>query len=235
MLSLRRTVTHPLSLRGGAQGAICAILMAAFTPLVQSEPSHSDTTVQHGETQQPNKVQVRCLPDGNGYLRAKLNGAIAAELKWTNTQMECAGSVRPNGAGVRIRFKQVTPAGTPALVLLFGIGQLREGEAAKALPVNVTVMREGSGEFFSTQGDNKCTVDEVHQQLLSSAPFRKRSYRVEARGFCTAPARAVNGDGSVLITRFDFAGFAEFESEEADNDAPTVNAFTNAAGSTAGS
>ena len=162
-----------------------------------------------------NKAQVQCLPTGNGYLRAKLNGAITTELNWDNAHMECAGSVRPNNEGVRLRFSHIEPAGAPALVLLFGISGLHEGEAAKALAVNVTIMREGSGEFYSTQGDNKCTIDEIHQQLLSGAPLRKHSYRVEARGFCTQPARALNGNGSVLITRFDFAGRVEFEAEDA--------------------
>jgi hypothetical protein len=32
------------------------------------------------------------------------------------------------------------------------------------------------------------------------------SFRIRARGFCVAPARALDGDGSVLVTRFDFVG-----------------------------
>lgn len=203
------------------------IALLACAPLTRSIADDGRGKVQPARATESNKVQVQCLPDGNGYLRAKLNGAINSELAWGNMHLECTGSVRPNGGGVRLRFSHAEKPGSGALIVLLGIRGLREGEAAKALPVNVTVIREGSGEFYSTQSDNKCTIDEVHQQPLSGVPLRKRSYRIEGRGFCTQPARAVNGDGAVLMTRFDFAGRAEFESGDTNDDAgdgPVANA-----------
>lgn len=203
------------------------VILLAFAPYARSASNVGKSKVQGQTSSEATAVQVQCLPGGNGYLRAKLNGAITAELNWDNSHTECAGSVRPNDGGVRLRFSHSDKPGGPALILLFGISGLHEGEAAKALPVNVTVIREGNGEFYSTQSDSKCTVDEVHQQLLSGLPLRKRSYRIEARGFCTQPARAVNGNGSVLITRFDFAGRAEFESDSTEStatDSPTADA-----------
>jgi hypothetical protein len=101
-------------------------------------------------------------------------------------------------------------------VLLFGIGALREGQSAKALPVNVTVIREGLGEFYSTQGDNKCTLDDVRQEPLVGIPRRSRSYRIIARGFCTHPARAVRGEGVILLSRFDYVGRIDFDNEDND-------------------
>jgi hypothetical protein len=221
-----RTVTHQSRVWRCAQCVIRVGVLLLFAPVVRSALSEGGDKVHGVTSREASKVQIQCLPTGNGYLRAKLNGAIAAELNWDNAHLECAGSVRPNDEGVRLRFSHIEPAGTPALVLLFGISGLHEGEAAKALAVNVTIMREGSGEFYSTQGDNKCTIDEIHQQLLSGAPLRKRSYRVEARGFCTQPARALNGNGSVLITRFDFAGRVEFEADGAAADGVTANVTT---------
>jgi len=206
-----RTVTHQGRLRRCALCAICTIALLAFAPHVRSAANESKNKAHVTKLNKPANAQVQCLPGGDGYLRARLNGAINAELNWDNA-IECAGSVRPDG-GVRLRFSHADKTSNAALVLLFGISGLHEGAAAKALPVNVTVIREGSGEFYSTQGDSRCTIDEVHQQPLSGVPLRKRSYRVEARGFCTQPARAVNGEASVLITRFDFAGRAEFESD----------------------
>jgi hypothetical protein len=154
-----------------------------------------------------------CLPDGRGYLRARLSGVVKAELDWGNEGMECTGAVRPDG-GIRVRFSRNDPAGDGRLVLLFGIAGLREGKAAKALPVNVTVIREGKGEFYSTQGDNKCTLDEVKQEPLVGIPHRSRSYRITARGFCTNPARAVRGEGVILLSRFDYVGRVDFDSED---------------------
>lgn len=132
--------------------------------------------------------------------------------------MSCAGSVRPNAEGIRLRFSGHLAGGEPPLVLLFGITGLKEGESAKALPVNLTIMREGTGEFYGTQGDNRCTIDSISQEPLKGIPLRQRAYRVTARGFCTQPARAVNGEGSILVTRFDFAGRADFESDDVADD-----------------
>lgn len=158
---------------------------------------------------------VACLPDGQGYLKARLSGAVQAELVWGNDGTECTGAVRPDG-GIRIRFSHKDSVAGGRLVLLFGVAGLREGQTAKALPVNLTVIREGLGEFYSTQGDNKCTLDEVRQEPLVGIPHRTRSYRVTARGFCTHPARAVRGDGVILLSRFDYVGRIDFDSEDKD-------------------
>jgi hypothetical protein len=56
--------------------------------------------------------------------------------------------------------------------------------------------------------------DAVEQQALEGAGLPSRSFRVSARGFCTAPARAVDGDGAVLLTRFDFAGIVTWREDE---------------------
>jgi hypothetical protein len=170
-----------------------------------------------------------CLPDGRGYLRARLSGVVKAELDWGNEGMECTGAVRPDG-GIRVRFSRNDPAEGGRLVLLFGIAGLREGKAAKALPVNVTVIREGKGEFYSTQGDNKCTLDDVKQEPIVGIPHRSRSYRITARGFCTNPARAVRGDGVILLSRFDYVGRVDFDSEDKDEADPQGKPDENEAG-----
>ena len=175
---------------------------------------------------------LRCLPDGSGYLRARLKGSIDAELDWGNENTECTGAVRPTDGGIRMRFTHQVQAGaanggaerpdSEPLILVFGIAGLQEGQSARALPVNVTVIREGAGEFYGTQGDDKCTLDTVTQTPIVGIPRRSRSYQVIARGFCTEPARAVNGSGAVLISRFDYAGRVDFETADAGPDAPVA-------------
>ena len=164
---------------------------------------------------------AKCLPAGNGYLRARLDGALKAELDWGNANTECTGAVRPTDGGIRMRFTSSLPDGEK-LVLVFGIAKLREGAAAKAIPVNVTVIREGTGEFYGTQGDDKCMLDEVRQEALVGIPHRSRSYRIVARGFCTEPARAIRGKGALLISRFDYAGRVDFDSEDNTAEVPQV-------------
>jgi len=163
----------------------------------------------------------RCLPGGNGYLKARLSGALKAELNWGNEGTDCTGAVRPTDGGIRMRFSRpasTTDRGETGLVLVFGIAALREGVSAHAIPVNLTVIKEGAGEFYSTQGDDKCMLDEVTQEAIVGMPYRSRIYRIVARGFCTEPARAVRGKGSVLVSRFDYAGRVDFESEDRVSD-----------------
>jgi hypothetical protein len=159
---------------------------------------------------------AKCLPAGNGYLRARLSGAVSTELNWGNDGVECTGAVRPTDGGIRMRFTGNDGAGR--LVLVFGIAKLQEGKSARNLPVNVTLIREGAGEFFSTQGDDKCTLDRVTQDAIVGIPHKSRSYRVTARGFCTEPARAVRGKGAVLLSRFDYSGRVDFETEDAQTE-----------------
>jgi hypothetical protein len=166
--------------------------------------------------QAPPAPPAKCLPAGDGYLRARLSGAMNSELNWGNEGTECTGAVRPTDGGIRMRFSR--PAEQGKLVLVFGIAQLPEGKSARNVPVNVTLIREGAGEFFSTQGDDKCTLDLVTQDAIVGIPHRSRSYRVTARGFCTEPARAVRGKGSVLLSRFDYSGRVDFGSEDQQTD-----------------
>ncbi len=170
------------------------------------------------DTEAQTQTSAGCLPTGDAYLRARISGAISAELDWGDEGTECVGAVRPTDGGVRMRFSRTDSSPENKIVLVFGIAALREGISAKSLPVNVTVIREGKGEFYSTQGDDKCMLDEVTQQALVGIPFKSRSYRVIARGYCTEPARAVRGEGAVLLSRFDFAGRVDFESEETAED-----------------
>ena len=190
---------------------LCALaLLLACKVHAQSGPS--------GTTQpSTDATPVSCLPESNGYLRARLRGSIVSDLDWSNTGTECTGAVRPDG-GIRMRFSHEGPDKGQRLVLVFGIAQLREGKSAKNLRVNLTVFREGSGEFYGTRGDDKCMLDEVTQTPLVGIPYRERSYRVVVRGFCTGPARALRGEGAIYISRFDYAGRVDFETTDDANE-----------------
>lgn len=167
-------------------------------------------------------LRSTCLADGKGFFKARLQGSLKADVDWGNDGTECTGARRPDG-GVRLGFSRPIYANGERLVFLFGIAGLKEGVSAKALPVNVTVIRQGTGEFYGTQGDDKCTLDDVRQQPVAGIPLKNRVYYVTARGFCTQPARALRGDGAVLISRFDFSGRLDFADEVAD-DPPAAQA-----------
>jgi len=95
------------------------------------------------------------------------------------------------------------------LLLVFGLTGVRQGEPAREVKVNLTVIVQGTSRIFGTLGDARCTVDSLTQRALATPG----AYRIEARGFCTQPAHAVRGRGDVLVSTFEFAGPVNFTPE----------------------
>lgn len=164
-------------------------------PSAATVPSAADATA----SPQAAAAAALCIPAETGSLKARLQGAINLEIDWGADASHCQGGVRPQGDGVRLLYKGYEPATGP-LLLVFGAAPLKPGESARNVPVNLTVIREGTGQFFATQGDDKCAFDSVTQTPVDGSATL---YRLEGRGYCTQPARAVGGDGAVLLSRFD--------------------------------
>jgi len=150
-----------------------------------------------------------CLPTGNGYLKARIRGAINLDIDWRNAELECDGGPRPDGSGIRMSFLGPKRADGRRLRMVFGVGAAREGRSGHTLPTNLTVIVEGGQRLYTTRGADHCTVDSLSQQRLR-APGAPRNYRVVARGFCVAPAATLNNAEHILVTSFDFAGHAVF-------------------------
>lgn len=147
----------------------------------------------------------RCLPDEGGFLKMRLRGNIEEDIRWFEPELACTGMLRPDGRGLRLRF--AGERGGSELAVVFAAPELGIGTSGHGVPVNVTLI-DGAGErIYGTQGESRCVLDQVEQKPLEGAAHPSRGYRVTASGFCIAPARALDGDGSVLPTRFDFAGF----------------------------
>jgi hypothetical protein len=155
-------------------------------------------------------ASAACIATGDGYFRAHVAGAIDADIDWPNSGTRCEGESKQTPAGVRMSFSRVAGA-RPDLLFVFGLTGVREGRNLHAGAVNLTIIEQGSSHIFATRGDTRCTVDSLQQRRLDET----RTYRIEARGFCTQPARAVRGAGEVLVTRFDFAGQVTYFGEDA--------------------
>jgi hypothetical protein len=152
---------------------------------------------------------VTCLATGDGYLRAKMAGAVDANLDWPNSGTRCEGESREQPPGVRLSFQRAA-GGKPNLLLVFGLSGVTEGQAAHEVKANLTVIVQGTNRIYGTLGDSRCTVDSLSQRPLAAAG----AYRIEARGFCTQPAHAVRGKGDVLVSTFEFAGVVNFTTEK---------------------
>jgi hypothetical protein len=156
----------------------------------------------------PSAPAVACLASGDGYLRARVAGAINTTINWPNTGTRCQGESKSQPPGVRLSFQRA-PGARPNLLFVFGLTGIREGQPAHETGVNLTVILQGTTRIFGTLGDSRCTVDSLTQKPLPA----KGTYRVEARGFCTQPAHAVRGDGDVLVSTFEFAGPVDYGAE----------------------
>lgn len=157
----------------------------------------------------PSKAPVvNCLESGDGYLRAKIGGAVEARIDWPNRGTRCEGESRDKPPGVRLSFQRAA-GGKPNLLLVFGLTGVKPGQSAHQIKTNLTVIVQGTSRIFGTLGDSRCTIDSLTQRPLH-APG---AYRVEARGFCTQPAHAVRGNGDVLVSTFEFAGPVNFTTE----------------------
>jgi hypothetical protein len=150
---------------------------------------------------------VLCATSSEGYLRARLQGAVDLDVDWSSPSVpQCLGGPRPGGDGLRLVYKG--PTGDGPLLIVIGIANVSRGVSTRHLAANVTLVREGSGAFYSTQGDGKCSVDELRQEPVAGHAGR---YRLSARGYCTQPARALGaGTGTVLVTRFDAGGLVDY-------------------------
>ena len=145
-----------------------------------------------------------CMPAEEGSIHARIQGALEAEINWAGNVPQCKGGLRPDGDGVRLIYKGNLPEGP--LLIVIGIGPLRAGESARDVPVNLTLVREGTGRFFATQGNDKCAMDEVRQEPVGESQV----YRLTGRGYCIQPARAVGGEGAVLMSRFEVMALVDY-------------------------
>ena len=175
---------------------------ATVAPPDASGQAPGTAAARPGSTADPRPAL--CVPADEGSLHARLKGALDAEIDWAGGVPQCKGGLRPDGDGVRLIYKGNLPEG-PLLVVI-GIGPLRAGESARDVPVNLTLVREGTGRFFATQGNDKCAMDEVRQEPAGEPQV----YRLTGRGYCIQPARAVGGEGAVLMSRFDVMALVDY-------------------------
>ena len=144
-----------------------------------------------------------------------MRGDSNMDINWGDADMQCDGGPRPDQRGVRLTFAGPATHGAHTLRFVFGIATAPGTRSAHNVPTNVTVIFEGERKLFSTTGDGKCTIDEYTEQPLP-LPSDARLHRLSARGFCTAPATTLAGKGTLLLSRFDFAGPVLLEEDAAD-------------------
>jgi hypothetical protein len=153
-----------------------------------------------------------CLRSGEAYLRAHIRGAIRLDVDLHGPALACEGGPRYDGSGIRMGFEGHVGSGKRRMRMVFGIDGVKEGHPGQELPTNLTVIFEGEKLLFATQGDGNCTVDRLTQAPIVTHGHAGHAYRIVAHGFCIAPANDLGGHRRILVTTFDFAGRADFNS-----------------------
>jgi len=167
---------------------------------------------------------MSCALVTDAFVSARLSGALEESIHWSSEALDCDGMRRPDGRGLRISF--TGQDSSERLTLVIGAPELAEGLSTKAVPVNVTLIREGHA-IYGTRGVDKCLLDEVTQHAISQpAPPSAagtgdastrgavdiRYWRIEARGFCLEPVRSIaDPSDAILLSTFDFRGQISWE------------------------
>ena len=206
--------TH--GMRRSYVAALGALSVSAAVPGASIEPRAAVSEASVSQSAAPAAVPHAkgCLQSGNGYLRARIRGALNLDIDWHDAEIECDGGPRPDGSGIRVSFAGPLHSDGRRLRMVFGLGSAQEGRPGRELPTNLTVIFEGEQRLFATRGEDRCTVDELSQERLGALGGPIRSYRVVARGFCVSPASALSGNERILVSSFDFAGRAVFADEQ---------------------
>jgi hypothetical protein len=150
----------------------------------------------------------------DGALVAEIYGGVRASIDWDGESLECEGMPRPNGQGARLRFagSAVTAEGDLKLAFILGLPDLVEGETARELPTNVTLMEEGSGRFFGTRDAVNCWTDiELHEPLQAPA---SSTYRIGGVLYCVAPLADLAGSASISFADLKFTGRLDWQPTE---------------------
>lgn len=146
-----------------------------------------------------------------GALFAEIYGGIRASIDWDASELDCEGMPRPNGDGARLRFSGQVGGAPDArrIAFILGLPDLVQGETGSELSTNVTVIEEGSGRFFGTQGAAVCWTDVVTQQAI--LPMDSSVYSISGILYCLAPLANLNGNSSISFTDLTFSGRLNWE------------------------
>lgn len=192
-----------------------ALITLGVGGCARSDPAVAPAATPTASAHSPSAAASGCLSSHDGYLRARLRGAVDLDIDWRDADMQCDGGVRPDGHGERVTFEGRVPGSEHRVRFVFGMAADPKLTSAHGLPTNVTIIFEGEQKLYSTRGEDKCTIDQLSQQ--PALPGQPQHRRASARGFCVAPATSLSGDAALLLSRFDFAGpiFDEDSADEA--------------------
>ncbi len=148
-------------------------------------------------------------PDCAGRLEASIDGAYSARVG-PPARQSCEGGPRPDDDGLRVAYRSVViGTGDPLLVIL-GLPGLERGRTGSDLPLNVTIVREGRGEFFGAQGTELCTAELTTHEPAGEPDL----WRLDGEGRCHGALQAVAREGAITLAPFRFSAVVSRAAQE---------------------
>jgi hypothetical protein len=184
---------NPMDCRLAPMTLLAWLCALAGPAALASEPSHS------------------CLPEGDARLEMRITGDFQAEVRWGNAGTRCDGGPRPDGDALRLMFGR----DDEGLLIVLGIAGLERAATGAGLQANVTIVRQGLGQFYGTLGAGACVVSVEENTAIAGMID---AYRVSGRGRCESPIEAINRDGHIRVGPFEFTGLAFWPDEDRDRD-----------------
>ncbi len=145
-------------------------------------------------------------PECIGELQVSFSGAFDARLG-PPARQSCDGGPRPDGDGLRIAYRSVAIGGDDQILTILAIPGIVRGQTGTDLPLNVTVVREGKGEFFGARGPGRCTVDIAAHEAAGEPDF----WRLAGQGRCQDELEAIAREGQIRVSDFEFSALVSWE------------------------
>jgi hypothetical protein len=145
-------------------------------------------------------------PVCEGQLEVRIGGAFTARVG-PPARQSCEGGPRPDDDGLRVAYRSVVIENGDSLLVILGLQDLERGQTGARLPLNVTVVREGKGEFFGTRGPDLCTADLTVHEPAGDPDL----WRLAGEGRCHGALQAVAREGEITLAPFRFSAVVSRE------------------------
>jgi hypothetical protein len=142
----------------------------------------------------------------DGRLELVIGGDLEARLL-APARQTCDGGPRPDGDGLRVAYRSHRQGQPGTILIILAIPGIQRGEVGPELPLNVTVVREGKGEFYGTRGPDRCRLELVAHEKDGEPDW----WHLEGRGECAEPLQGIAHEGEIELSPFSFSARVSWE------------------------
>ena len=183
--------------------SLALVFVAAMLSGCGEDPTPADPGPGEPVLPAPEPVVSNCGDEG--FLQARLSGAIDTEIDWPAGSLQCESMLRPDDRGMRLRFSGNVEGGRLAIII--AMPELEAGATGVEYDSVVTITVEGSGRFFSTPNLGSCWTDVQGNTAQADKDGR---YVVTGNLSCVAPLGEFNGGAFIDISELRFSGVADW-------------------------